>query len=270
MALLRNLRNLLQKDVPVDTFKEKLIQGAKNGKQLPFRYLSAYEAVKSLAPGGLLDAIEDCLNQSIGELPEFAGKMMVLTDNSGSAWGAFSSSMGTMPVARIGNLTGVLTAMRAEEGYVGVFGDRLEVVPIRKKSSVFDQVKTVNDAGNTIGGRTENGIWLFWDKAIREKEHWDNVFVYSDMQAGHGDLYGINSNEYKNYRWRGSGEYIDVPKLISTYRKEVNPNVNVFLVQTAGYKDTLIPEFYDKTYILGGWSEGVIKFAHKMSNIPMQ
>jgi hypothetical protein len=45
----------------------------------------------------------------------------------------------------------------------------------------------------------------------------------------------------------------------------VNPQVKVFLVQIAGYKDTLVPEFYERTYILGGWGEGLLRFAEAMS-----
>ena len=116
-----------------------------------------------------------------------------------------------------------------------------------------------------IGGATENGIWLFFDKAIREKQHWDNIFVYSDMQAGHGGLYGQNSKDYKDYIINGS--YIDVAKLIKEYRNKVNPNVMIYLVQTAGYQDTLVPEFYDKTFIIGGWSTGILNFAKEMESI---
>ena len=89
-------------------------------------------------------------------------------------------------------------------------------------------------------------------KAIKEKEHWDNIFIYSDMQAGHGGLYGKNSNNYKDYRINGS--YIDVAKLIDTYRKTVNPKVNVFCVQTAGYNNVLIPETGYRTSVLYGWT----------------
>ena len=84
------------------------------------------------------------------------------------------------------------------------------------------------------------------------------------MQAGHGGLYGTNPSEYSKYKWSNS-HYIDVAKLIKDYRKTVNPNVNVFLVQVAGYKDTLVPEFYEKTYILGGWGDGLLRFAKEMS-----
>ena len=102
------------------------------------------------------------------------------------------------------------------------------------------------------------------------KEHWDSVFVYSDMQAGHGGLYGTNESAYRNYIWDNSGSYIDVPKLIDEYRKKVNPNVQVFLVQVAGYQDTIVPEYYDKTYILGGWGPGLLRFASAMSNLTNQ
>ena len=86
------------------------------------------------------------------------------------------------------------------------------------------------------------------------------------MQAGHGGLYGINQNEYKDHLWSKS-RYIDVASLIKKYRETVNKDVNVYLVQMAGYQDTLAPEFYHKTYILGGWGEGLLKFADSMSKI---
>lgn len=264
MAMLRNVRNLIQKGVDPKLFLSKLVEGAPTGKQLPFRYVSAYEAVKAIAPGNVQDAIEECLKASLGNLPEFKGRVMSLCDNSGSAQGATTSSMGTMKVSTIANLTGVLAGMRADEGYLGVFGDMLSTFAVRKNASVFDQLQKAETAAASIGQGTENGIWLFWNKAIKEKEHWDHVFVFSDMQAGHGGLYGTDPGAYGDYRWHGS-TYIDVAKLIKDYRAKVNKNVHVYLVQVAGYQDTIVPEFYDKTYILGGWSDGLLRFAASMS-----
>lgn len=266
MALLRNIRNLHEKGVPYKAYLKKLVDGAKDGKQLPFRYYSAFKALDK-APGPIQDAIETCMEVALGDLPRFEGKAMFLCDNSGSAWGATTSSMGTMHIAEIANLTAVLGAHLADEGYVGVFGDDLEVLPIRKKGSIFEQLKEVTDKGQNIGGGTENGIWLFWDKAIRNKEHWDNVFVFSDMQAGHGGLYGSDPWAYRKYQWRAGSAHIDVAKLINAYRAKVYSNVNVYLVQVAGYQDIILPEFYKRTYILSGWSEGLFKFAHQMSNM---
>lgn len=266
MALLRNLRNLLEKGVDQSAFVKTLVEGAEKGKQFPFRYYSAYKAVGAAAPGPVRDALEDCIMKSVKNLPHFPGRMMSLCDNSGSAHGTMTSAMGSMSVAEIANLTGVLAGLCADDGYVGIFGDSLEVMPVRKKASIFDQTKTLGDLGSGIGGGTENGIWMFWDKAIRTKEHWDTVFVFSDMQAGHGGLYGLNPAEYCNFLWN-SGRNIDVAKLITTYRAQVNANVKVFLVQMAGYQDTILPEFYQNTYILGGWGEGLLRFAAEMSKL---
>ncbi len=266
MALLRNLRNFAEKDVDPSKYLPKLVSTAETGKQLPFRYYSAYNSIKGTAKPNVLDAVEQCLENSIGNLPRFAGRTMALCDNSGSARGATTSSMGTARVCDIANLTAVIAGKASDEGYVGVFGDRLEIIPVRKKSSVFDQLKEVERSGAAIGANTENGIWLFWDKAIREKEHWDNVFVMSDMQAGHGGLYGVTPSNYAQYQWNNT-RCIDVGKLVNQYRAKVNPKVNVFLIQVAGYQDTILPEFYKRTYILGGWGEGVLRFAAAMAGM---
>lgn len=263
MALLRNLRNLAHNNVDINLYGDKLISGVSTGKQLPFRYLSAYNSLSGFPKHR--DLVEECLEASIENVPHFNGKTICLSDNSGSAIGAMTSEYGTMSIAEIGNLMSVITAKSSDEGYVGIFGDRLDIIPIRKRSSFFDDVEKCEKSGRNIGRATENGIWLFFDKAIREKQHWDNIFVYSDMQAGHGGLYGTDSSEYREYII--NGRYIDVAMLIKEYRKQVNPNVMVYLVQTAGYQDTLVPEFYDKTFIIGGWSTGIFGFAKQMENI---
>lgn len=261
MALLRNIRNFVNSNVPTKLWLDKLVNTAEKGKQLPFRYLSAYNA-NYLAPGMVLDAIEECINMSIANLPTLQGRSLILTDNSGSAQGAPVSKMSKMNVSKVGNLMGVLTGMISDDGRVGVFGDRIEYMSIRKKASVMDQANKLNELGDTVGGSTETGIWLALRKAIKDKEHWDNIFVYSDMQAGHGRLYGSNPKDYAEYAWEGRN--IDVPALINKYRKTVNPKVNVFLVQIAGYEDTILPEFYKRTYIIGGWSDSILKFAKRM------
>ena len=263
MALLRNLRNLENAGVLNSDTLQKLVDGAEKGRQLPFRYFSAYKNVPENPR--LLDAIEEAMEVSLGNLPQLSGKTICLVDNSGSAQGSKVSSMSSMSTAEVGNLMGVLTAKVSDEGYVGVFGDKLKTIPIRRRDGVISQLEKINKAGDSIGMGTENGIWLFLNGAIQKDEHWDNIFIYSDMQAGHGGLYGTNRSVYSNYTWEHS--HIDVAKLIAEYRRKVNPNVNVFMVQTAGYQDTLVPEFYDRTYILGGWSDKIIHFASRMINM---
>ena len=275
MALLRNLRGFCSEVEDVSSINEylnKLRAGVKKGKQFPFRYYSAYKAVQSddnvHCKGVILDALEDCLDISCENLPKLHGRTMVLSDNSGSAWGAFQSEYGSVTVAEIDNLSAVITASRSDEGYVGVFGDRLLVCPISKHNGILKQAMEISSThGNHVGGSTEGGIWKFFRDAMKAKEHWDNIFIYSDQQAGHGGLYGTDADkrEYKNYLIgsRSIG-YINVFKLILDYRKTVYKDVNVFSIQTAGYDNSIIPEYAYRTNIMYGWTGKEIQFADAM------
>lgn len=270
MALLRNLRNIFSEIEDIDICKKmmkELTDGVIDGKQFPFRYYSALKAVEDCSTINhkpiIIDALEECIDIAKDNMPKLKGKTMCLTDNSGSAWGGFTSEYGTVTVAEINNLSSVITAQNSDEGYVGKFGDKLIINPISKRNGILTQSqKITSKKDNDVGGCTENGIWLFLDKAIKEKQHWDNIFIYSDMQAGHGGLYGINASDYSNYCY--GSRYIDVNKLLKEYRSKVNPKVNVFMVQTAGYTNVLVPEYGYRTNILYGWTGKELVFAKTM------
>lgn len=148
-----------------------------------------------------------------------------------------------------------------------MFGDKLIISPVSKRNGVLAQTQKLNQTrGRDVGLATENGIWLFLEKAIREKEHWDNIFIFSDMQAGHGGLYGTEDGaaKYTKQGYSCYGKMIDVAKLINAYRSQVNPKVNVFSVQTAGYNNVVVPEYGYRTNILHGWTGKEIIFANEM------
>jgi len=260
MALLRNLRGIfteIDDQVKAKEILDQLKSGVEKGMQFPFRYWSAYNAVKSAAvnhQGMVLDSLDECMDIAVKNMPKLDGKVMSLCDNSGSARGTMNSEYGSVQFSTIANLSALITGMQSDEGYVGVFGDTLETQPVSKRNGLLTQLKEVDGLGNTVGGGTENGIWMFWDKAIRNKEHWDTVFIYSDMQASHGGLYGVNSREYADFIHPKGSRYIDVLALVRKYRETVNPKVNVFSVQVAGYNNQVIPENLYRGAILGGWT----------------
>ena len=121
-----------------------------------------------------------------------------------------------------------------------------------------------NSIGENVGHGTENGIWLAFDEIIKSKESFDRIFIYSDMQAGHGGLYGLKSSKYPIWKNERNNRMIDVPMLIKKYRETVNDNCHVYSVQIGGYSDNIIPEFYPKTSILSGWSQELLRFASFM------
>ena len=59
------------------------------------------------------------------------------------------------------------------------------------------------------------------------------------------------------------GGMINVYKLILEYRKRVNPKVNVFSVQTAGYDNVVVPQMTYRCAMLTGWTGKEILFAHE-------
>lgn len=267
MALLRNLRGIFTEVNDSDLAKkvgDKLKSGVLNGKQFPFRYWSAYQAIKEAEninhAGILTDALEECMDIAVDNMPKLKGKTISLSDNSGSSWGTCNSEYGKVHVAEIANLSSLITGKNSDEGEIGLFGDDLLIEPVSKRDGLLSQLNRMNEVEKKygkLGGGTENGIWLFFDRAIRNKVHYDNIFIYSDMQAGHGGLYGSNPDEYKDFVCGGKtryGRYIDVLALTQKYRKDVNPKVNLFSVQVAGYDNSVLPENLYRGAILAGWT----------------
>jgi hypothetical protein len=262
MALLRNLRGIfseIEDRTLASNLLDKLKSGVIKGKQFPFRYWSAYKAVSSSLDVKnnqmVLDCLEECIDISVANMPKLNGKVACLSDNSGSSWGSCASEYGTVTVAEIANLSSLITALQSDEGHVGVFGDNLSLKEVSKRNGLLTQLEETSKRGQSQGGGTENGIWVFFDEAIKNKIHYDTVFIYSDMQAGHGELYGHGDTVGKSqFIHKKRGTYVDVLAMVQKYREEVNPKLNVFSVQVAGYNNSVIPENLYRGAILAGWT----------------
>lgn len=307
MALLRNLRNILEElseHIAINQDKNAILEtidllctqlegGVLKGKQFPFRYFTAYKTLKGdnarsygmRAPNKenktiesdllnrVLSSLEQCLQISLSTIPELKGRVDCLTDNSGSAHGTFVSSFGSVKVSEISNLSALLTAMRSEKGgSVWVFGDKLQEFKVDPNGSILKQLDEINLIGNKIGQSTETGIWLFWRDALDEKRHLDNVFIYSDMQAGYSTLYTTQEHveQMKNIQCLkpgGMGSYVDVLSLVKRYRENVNSKVNLFSVQVAGYDNSVLPDILYRGAILSGWTGKEAVLAYEMTRI---
>ena len=273
MALLRNLRGIFSEIEDIETANkvcELLKNGVLTGKQFPFRYWSAYKIIKSSIPTEinhqqvLLDCLEECIDISVANMPKLRGKTICLSDNSGSAWGSCTSEYGTVEVAQIANLSSLITALQSDEGEIGVFGDELDIQQVSKRNGLLLQLEEASKRGRMQGSGTENGIWIFFHEATKNKTHYDNIFIYSDMQAGHGNLYGFDGVTHTH---KNGGTYIDVLAMAQDYRKKVNPKVNLFSVQVAGYNNSVLPENLYRGAILQGWTGKEPVFAKALIDI---
>ena len=68
-------------------------------------------------------------------------------------------------------------------------------------------------------------------------------------------------------QYKGSGRNIDVLKLVQEYRRKVNPKVNIFSIQTAGYNNNVMPENEYRVSILTGWTGKEAVFAKALIDI---
>jgi hypothetical protein len=300
MALLRNLRNIVteyeETNTDISSILEQLIQGVKNGKQFPFRYYSAYKAVQdnniskkerkrrkydiyesiplSKIRIQTMEALSKCIMESLDTLPKMNGYVHCLSDNSGSARGAFVSDYGSVGIYEIANLSSLITAYTATEGgSVWGFGDSLAEYKVDKTVPILKQLEEINQLGNQVGPCTETGVWLFWEKMIQSKTPLDTVFIYSDMQAGYGHLYAESEHIESMKQLNGLCEndnvynqqaYINVLSLVNHYRENVKHNVNLFTVQVAGYNNTILPEILYRGAVLSGWTGKESILAHEM------
>lgn len=278
MALLRNIRNVFTEVEDLD-FCRKYMDHLKatviDGKQFPFRYYDAYTAVEQCDnihhKQFILDYLESCIEISTAvSMPILKGKTVCLSDNSRSAWGVFRDSDNRKRViAIIDNLSSVIAARCSEEGEVVKFGDDYKTYTISKATGILKTTEEISrDRDSDVGGGTEGGLWRFLSNAINNKIHYDNIFIFSDQQAGTGKLYG-RDRDVAEYSALGLGVvgyyqiYINVFKLIELYREKVNPKVNVFTVQTAGYDNVVFPTMMYRYAVLSGWTGKEINFAAK-------
>lgn len=278
MALLRNLRGIfseVEDPATLSNALDLLKRGVKGGKQFPFRYYTAWkifeddkeswlwDAIERLFPwhNKVQKALEDCINISCANLPELPGRCAFLTDNSGSAWGTHTSEHGSISMAEIGNLSSVIGAVRSEKGIVFTFGDTLRAIHTDPKAGVLEQARLVNSIGRECGMLTESGLYAFFRDAVCQKQHWDNIFIYSDMQAGSSRKFGINPRCFRKMGAYISSDRIDINEIVKEYRRKVNPKLNVVCIQTSGYTNSVMPEYGYRSSILCGWSGKELVFA---------
>ena len=309
MAALRNVRNFAFSDPGIENmnkYLEMLLAGVEGGKQFPFQYITAYKnfksysnnvnpnkptyskrkkskqivpqikEIKSIYKDIIIHCLEECLQKSMKCFPSLDGDVISLSDNSGSAHGTFTSNYGTVKVSDINNLSALFAAYNCTgRGVVGIFGDKLHPYEVNKEKTLLEQYDEIQEIGKTIGQSTENGVWLFFKRAFEDpaKYKFDYLFCYSDMQVGHGGLYGndpemdeefiITNQTYKN----PNQKYIDIHGCLIKYRKEVNQKINTFMVQTAGYDNTILPELIYRGAILSGWTGNEVTYAKKYAEL---
>lgn len=188
MALLRNLRNFIQAGVSKTTLKSVADRIADTeeiakSKQLPFRFLSAYNAVKNSTI--FMHPLEEALEASLANVPALKGNTLILVDRSGSMFWAMSDKS-EMTNADAAALFGSALALRAEKATLVQYGTSSNEISFNKGDSVLPMIRKFGDLGGTNTAATLRH-WY--------KRGYDRVIVLTDEQA-HG-WYGAIGNVSK-------------------------------------------------------------------------
>ena len=286
MNLLRNLRNImLYAPDLVDEAIKQLTNHDKvvNSKLLPFRFMSAYDAVNEIETSDYTEgdsdtkikfesdgcqrmdehrlaslkskvskALEDAMSIACENVPELEGNCAILIDHSGSVrgdWGGSStlSPWSSVHTAHIGNLFGSIVAFKQKDVYIGMFGDKLISPSVNREIGLLEFNKNTYDAGEDCGGCTENGLYLFLKNVIDEKKHIDNFIVFSDMEIGDG---GEGGWDYT------SSAHVKFKDLFKEFRK-INPNCLTVCCNIRGQSGTSVFNPNLKLLNVSGWSNNI-------------
>lgn len=266
MALLRNLRNiaqtgdmaLIQKSADTISNPHKV----KHSKQLPFRFLSAYNALDEIDSKSsmvfekdtagitlLKKALDTALEISVQNIPLLSGRTMILSDNSGSMSGdgsgaSVTSALSKTKTADIANLFATLYWSRADNTLVGLFGDRLITPKLDRTKGIINNFKTIQKEADKCGQSTEEGAFIAFEELIKNKTIVDRIVVFSDCQLGR------TCNFYDTKRRRADS----FNALVTKYR-EINPSVRIYTVDLKGYGNTITTD--EGMLKLTGWSEKI-------------
>lgn len=263
MALLRNLRNIIEHS-DVATIRKALAvlqdpERVKKSKQLPFRFINAYEAVMDKKSEGLefeknvnivdevKQALEKAIDASIANIPALKGKTVILSDNSGSMAGdgggsSVISAMSNTKSSSIANLFATMYWSKAENTYVGLFGDELINPELDRSKSLFDNFKKTQEVGGKVGRSTEHGLFTAFENLISSKEKVGRIIIFSDQQVGEENWYGHGGSYNGNFN-----------KLLQEYRK-ISPETLIYSVDLHGYGNSMTN---GGVTTMAGWSEKI-------------
>lgn len=245
MALLRNLRNILESKVSAEkvnivaSILSNADQVAKS-RQLPFRFLSAYRELQKIdSPDTpfLMSALELAVKHSAANIEGFDADTSVLLacDVSGSMCGPISPRS-TVECYDIGLMLAMLLKSRCRRVVSGIFGDRWEVVNM-PGDNILQSASELRKLYSRVGFST-NGFKVI-DYLIENKIIIDKVMFFTDCQMW--DSTGNNNSFEKSwYRYR-----------------QFAPNAKLYIFDLAGYGQSPLRILNSGVYLIGGWSDKV-------------
>ncbi len=179
MARLRNLRNFDEAGVSnevADRVASHLAdpEEVARSRQLPMRFLAAYQAAPSLR---WAEALERALGHALGNVPELSGRTLILVDQSGSMRGPMSARS-ELTSAQVAQTFGAAMALRSEHADLVQFNTASGPVRVGRGDSLLRVLDRF--WGGRGGTNTAEAVRSHY------RGH-DRVVLVSDEQAWSGN-----------------------------------------------------------------------------------
>ena len=245
MALLRNLRNILEAEVNHEAIAKlcDTLANARNvskAKQLPFRFLAAYrelKAIKTAHAPKVLKALESAAAASAEHIRGFGAEtsVAIACDVSGSMRIPISPNSKILNYD-IGLMLAMMLKTRCQNVETGIFGETFKVVSVPQEN-ILASVEELYKLDGSVGYAT-NGFLVIQDLINRRKVA-DKVIMFTDCQ-----MWNSQSGTQFQSVWLN-------------YKRTVAPNAKLYLFDLAGYGTTPLDIRKDDVYLIAGWSEKV-------------
>lgn len=246
MALLRNLRNIIEAEVSAYHFERVCstlsdTQQVAKAKQLPFRFLAAYRElllVKGKYSNAALATLEAAVKASVANLRGFSTdtNVLIACDVSGSMQQPISAKSKVL-LYDIGLMLGMLLQSKCRHVQTGMFGDRWKIINLPTQN-ILSNVQEFYRREGEVGYAT-NGYLVIQD-LIKRREVVDKVMIFTDVQM-----------------WSTGADY-HIAKEWQQYREKIAPNANLYLFDLAGLGTTPVDMQQDQgVYLIAGWSDKI-------------
>lgn len=245
MALLRNLRNMLNAEVDTTVVKSVVRhltspEAVRKSKQLPFRYLSAFRELKGNSnphTSMILNGIETAIMTSIENVKGFDDDVTVAIacDVSGSMQTPVSDRS-KIQNFDIGLLLGMLLQSKCKSVVSGMFGDTFKIINL-PQNSVLQNVEEMYRREGEVGYST-NG-YLVLDELRKKKVKADKVMMFTDCQMWDSNRNGSHIQS----SWQ---EY-----------KKFHPSAKLYIFDLSGYGTSPVSLHGGDVYTIAGWSDKV-------------
>lgn len=235
MALLRNLRNILQASPDnIEKVYARLEdpEAVRRSRQLPFRYLSAYKSLSGIGGSRVYDVLENAADASVANIPKLKGTTVIAIDTSGSMSYSISSNT-SVRCSEIAALLGILANRICENAIVYTFNTQITPLAVSHRSGILHSAMTYASAS---GGTY---MELPFKKMLSDRIKADRVIIVSDNEC--------------NSPYRGT-----VQHYADEYRNKSGRNIWVHAIDIMGYGTQQFAG--SKTNIIAGWSEKVFEF----------